>query len=112
MRPPNFIIILADDLRAVFETALMAVRVAGRVVHLGETAENASFPLSLIERKNLTVQGSFSHNWPVWENAISLVKSGAIDVHSLISHEYEISRWREAFEMVESRAGVKVLMKP
>jgi L-iditol 2-dehydrogenase len=106
------VVVIAAGNASVFQTALMAVRVAGRVVHLGETAEAASFQLSLIERKNVTVQGSFSHNWPVWENAISLVKSGAIDVHSLISHEYEISRWQEAFAMVESRAGVKVLMRP
>jgi L-iditol 2-dehydrogenase len=106
------VVVIAAGNAAVFETALLAVRVAGKVIHVGETAENASFQLSLIERKNVTVQGSFSHNWPVWENAIALVKSGAIDVHSLISHEYEISRWQEAFAMVESRAGMKVLMRP
>ncbi len=104
-------VMAAGDASA-FETALLAVRPAGRVVHIGETAVSAPVQLSLIEKKNLTVQGSFSHNWPVWENSISLVRSGAIDLRSLISHEFELARWRDAFGVVENRTGVKVLLRP
>jgi L-iditol 2-dehydrogenase len=105
-------VVIAAGNATTFETALLAARPAGKVIVVGEAVENASFQMSLIERKNLTVQGSFSHYWPVWEDAISLVRRGAIDVHSLITHEYEISRWQEAFEMVESRVGIKVLLTP
>lgn len=104
-------IMAAGDASA-FETALLAVRPAGKVIHLGETSISAPVQLSLIEKKNITVQGSFSHNWPVWENSISLVRSGAIDVRSLISHDFELARWREAFGVVENRTGVKVLIRP
>jgi L-iditol 2-dehydrogenase len=106
------VVAIAAGNSATFETALRAARPSGRVVVVGEAVENASFPMNLIERKNLSVQGSFSHYWGVWEDAISLVGKGAVDVHSLITHEYEISRWREAFDTVESRTGVKVLLTP
>jgi L-iditol 2-dehydrogenase len=106
------VVVIAAGNAATFETALLAARPAGRVIVVGEAVENASFPMNLIEKKNLTVQGSFSHYWPVWEDAISLVRDGSVDVHSLITHEYEISRWRQAFDMVESREGVKVLLTP
>ena len=66
-----------------FEPALKAVRKAGKVIHIGESTKQASFQFSLIEKKNLTVQGSFSHNWPVWEEAIALVKNGDVDLSSL-----------------------------
>ena len=105
-------VVLAAGNAGTFETGLQAARPAGRVLVVGEAVENAAFPMNLIERKNLTVQGSFSHNWPVWEDSISLVRSGKVDVHSLITHEYQIARWRDAFETVESREGVKVLLTP
>ncbi|MDG6939405.1 MAG: alcohol dehydrogenase catalytic domain-containing protein [Nitrososphaerota archaeon] len=95
-----------------FETALKAARRNGRVVHIGESTDRASFQFSLLERKNLTVQGSFSHNWPVWEAAISLVKEGRVDLLSLVTHEVGISDWKEAFRLTESREGMKVLIRP
>jgi L-iditol 2-dehydrogenase len=106
------VVVVAAGNSASFELGLRAVRVGGRVVYVGETTENASFPLSLIERRNVTVHGSFSHNWPIWENAISLVRHGMIDLESLISHEFQLAQWRDAFDAVESRVGVKVLLKP
>jgi alcohol dehydrogenase/L-iditol 2-dehydrogenase len=66
----------------------------------------------LIERKNLTVQGSFSHNWPVWEKAIKFVDEGKIKISPLITHRLGIEKWKEAFDLCESRKGVKVLLTP
>ncbi len=104
--------VVAAGNAASFELGLRTTRAGGRVVYVGETTENASFPLSLIERKNITVHGSFSHNWPIWESAISLVQHGSIDVRSLITHEFGLSDWRTAFETAESRKGAKILLKP
>ena len=106
------VVVIATGQASSFETALKAVRRNGRIIHLGESTDRASFQFSMIERKNVNIQGSFSHNWPVWETAIALVKDGKVDVGSLISHELPLAEWREAFGLVESRTGVKVLLKP
>jgi alcohol dehydrogenase/L-iditol 2-dehydrogenase len=66
----------------------------------------------MIERKNLSIQGSFSHNWPVWETSISLLRDGKVDLRSLISHELKIGEWENAFKTVESGTGIKVLLSP
>ncbi|MDA4129403.1 MAG: alcohol dehydrogenase catalytic domain-containing protein [Thaumarchaeota archaeon] len=95
-----------------FEMALRAVRKGGTVIHIGESTKQASFQFSLIEKKNLTVQGSFSHNWPVWEEAISLVNSGMVDLSQLITHKFDLEEWKRGFDCAESREGVKVLIKP
>ncbi len=95
-----------------FELALRAVRKLGRVIHIGESTAQANFQFSLIERKNLTVQGSFSHNWPVWEKAISLVNDGKIKVKPLITHKFNLEDWKMGFDAAESRVGVKVLINP
>ncbi|MGA2666408.1 MAG: zinc-binding dehydrogenase, partial [Nitrososphaerales archaeon] len=95
-----------------FEQGLRATRPGGRLVYVGETTENASFPLSFIERRNITVCGSFSHNWPVWEDAIVLAQHGLVDLRSLITHEFGLADWKSAFETAESRKGSKVLIRP
>jgi L-iditol 2-dehydrogenase len=95
-----------------FEPVLRAVRKAGTVIHIGESTKQASFKFSLIEKKNLTVQGSFSHNWPIWEKAISLVENKKVDLASIISHKISLDDWKTGFDLAESRVGVKVLIKP
>jgi L-iditol 2-dehydrogenase len=95
-----------------FEPVLRAVRKAGMVIHIGESTKPASFQFSLIEKKNLTVQGSFSHNWQIWEKAISLVERKKVDLASILSHKVSLEDWNSGFDLAESRAGVKVLIKP
>ncbi len=88
------------------------MRKAGTVVHIGESTKQAAFQFSLIEKKNLTVQGSFSHNWPIWERAISLVENKKVDLASIISHKLELEDWKKGFDLAENREGIKVLIKP
>jgi L-iditol 2-dehydrogenase len=95
-----------------FEPTLRAVRKGATVVHIGESTKQASFQFSLIEKKNLRVQGSFSHNWPIWEKAISLVENKKVDLSSLITHKIPLEEWKTGFDLAESREGVKVLLKP
>jgi len=104
--------IITTGMPTSFEPMLRAVRKAGTVIHIGESTKQASFQFSLIEKKNLTVQGSFSHNWPIWEKAISLVESKKVDLASIISHKIFLDGWKTGFDLAESRAGVKVLIKP
>jgi len=104
--------VIAAGRAQVFEVALRATRPNGRVVHIGESTEQAQFQFSLIEKKNLTVNGSFSHNWPVWERAIALVKAGRVELSPLITHRVQIERWKEGFDAAERRSGVKVLIRP
>jgi L-iditol 2-dehydrogenase len=105
-------VVLAAGAPAAFELALKAVRRAGTVVQLGESMEKASFQFSIVARKNITIQGSFSHSWPVWERAISLVGRGIIRISPLVTHRIELVDWRNAFEVAEGRRGLKVLIRP
>jgi L-iditol 2-dehydrogenase len=95
-----------------FEPALKSVRKAGRVVQIGESTKRASFEMSLIEKKNLSIQGSFSHNWPIWEKAISLVNNGEVKLSPLITHRVDLADWQRGFDLAESREAIKVLIKP
>ena len=106
------VVIITTGTPSSFEPALRAVRKAGTVIHIGESTKQATFQFSLIEKKNLTIQGSFSHNWTIWEKAISLVEKKKVDLGSIITHKVVLEDWSTGFNLAESREGVKVLIKP
>jgi 2-desacetyl-2-hydroxyethyl bacteriochlorophyllide A dehydrogenase len=105
-------VVIATGEPDAFEAALKHCRPRGQVVHVGESTKRASFTFSLIERKNIRVQGSFSHTWPAWERAISLLRDGKVDVSRLITHRFPLRSWEEGFARAESREGMKVLFEP
>jgi L-iditol 2-dehydrogenase len=58
------------------------------------------------------VSGSFSHNWPEWERAIYLLDRKVVDVKPLATHRFRLGEWAAAFETVEKREGIKILLQP
>ena len=92
------------------ETALHLARPASRVVLVGiPGSDRTSFPASLARRKGLSLLVSRRMN-QTYPRAIELVRSGRIDVGSLVTHRYPLARSTEAFESASSRAGLKVVV--
>src|SRR6478752_9733816 len=60
--------------------ALQLVRPNGRITKVGWGPQPLNFSLDPLVQKNVTLQGSFSHNWPIWEKVISLLASRKLDV--------------------------------
>jgi alcohol dehydrogenase/L-iditol 2-dehydrogenase len=63
-------------------------------------------------QKNVTLQGSFSHNWPIWEKVIAMLASGQLNVRPIIGGVWHINDWHEAFEQMHSGAVVKSVLRP
>jgi threonine dehydrogenase-like Zn-dependent dehydrogenase len=57
-------------------------------------------------------QGSFSHTWRTWEAVLEMVRAGRLDPEALVTHEFAIREWRAAYELVESRQAVKIVLIP
>mgnify|MGYP003351995705 CR=1 FL=1 len=90
--------------RAAFEAARRGV--------LGNIAGPLGISLDPLVQKNVTLQGSFSHNWPIWEREIALLASGRLDVRHIIGGVWPIDHWHEAFEQMHSGAVVKSVLRP
>ena len=56
--------------------AMDLVRPNGQITKVGWGPQPLGFSLDPLVQKNVTLQGSFSHNWPVWEKVIALLASG------------------------------------
>ena len=93
--------------------AIAAVRPGGRVVLVGiPDRDRTCFPAGAARRKELTIQLSRRMVADDLSRAIELAGSGAIDLAGLISHRYPLAQAAEAFDMLDSRRGLKDIVKP
>ena len=95
---------------ATLQIALQAVRPAGQIIKVGWGPQPMQFSLDPLVQKNITIAGSFSHNWPTWERVISMIVSGQIDLDPVISRVCELPNWHECFEKMEAGEYVKAVL--
>jgi len=97
---------------ATLQIALQAVRPAGQIIKVGWGPQPLQFSLDQLVQKNITLAGSFSHNWPIWERVISMIVSGQLDLTPIISQVGRLENWHESFEKMEGGHYVKAVLAP
>jgi alcohol dehydrogenase/L-iditol 2-dehydrogenase len=105
-------VIDAAGASATLKFAMQWVRPKGQITKVGWGPQPLGFSLDPIVQKNVTLQGSFSHNWPIWEKVIGLLAAGQLDVKPIIGGVWPVTEWHEAFEKMHSGAVVKSVLKP
>ena len=97
---------------AALQIALELVRPAGWISKVGWGPQPLNFSLDPLVQKNVKLQGSFSHNWPIWERVIQLISSGQLDVAPILGGQWPLAQWHEAFETMHSGDIVKAVLRP
>jgi len=103
------------DAAGVSETlaiALQLVRPKGQITKVGWGPQPMNYSMDPLVQKNVKLQGSFSHNWPVWEKVLSLLSQGKLDVNPIIGGVWGLEDWHKAFSQMHSRKIVKSILKP
>lgn len=95
---------------ATLKMALDCVRPAGQIIKVGWGPQPMQFSLDPLVQKNVTLSGSFSHNWPIWERVISMIVSGQLDLDPIISRVCDLPHWHECFEKMHSGEYVKAVL--
>ena len=106
------VVIDAAGVSATFQLAMQVVRPAGQIIKVGWGPQPLGFNLDPMVQKAVTVQGSFSHNWPIWERVIQMIASGQIDLDLIISRVAGLPDWNDCFEKMQSGEYVKAVLNP
>ena len=88
-------IIDAAGASATLKIAMDLVRPNGQITKVGWGPQPLGFSLDPLVQKNVRLQGSFSHNWPIWEKVIGLLASGALDVTPIIGGIWPITQCKK-----------------
>ncbi|MGK0188625.1 MAG: L-iditol 2-dehydrogenase [Verrucomicrobiales bacterium] len=105
-------IIDAAGVSATLKAALGLVRPAGWITKVGWGPQPLNFSLDQLVQKNVTLQGSFSHNWPVWEAVLQLLATRKLDVRPIVGGQWPLADWKEAFEKMHHGEIVKAVLLP
>ncbi len=92
--------------------AIDLVRADGRVSKVGWGAQPYGASLDPLVQKNVTLQGSFSHTYDMWERVLHLLAVGKIPVGRIVGCELPLAEWREAFDAMHSGDVIKAVLRP
>jgi alcohol dehydrogenase/L-iditol 2-dehydrogenase len=106
------VVIDAAGVSQTLKLALELVRPAGWITKVGWGPKPLDFSLDPLVQKNVTLQGSFSHHWTIWERVLALFAGGQLDVEPIIGGTWSLENWHEAFEKMHRGEIVKSLLKP
>ena len=105
-------VIDATGVSASLMTALEVVQPAGWITKVGWGPQPLNHSLDPLVQKNVRLQGSFSHNWPIWEKVIRLLSDGQLDTEPILGGVWTLAHWKEAFEAMHSGDIVKAVLQP
>ena len=94
------------------DAALKLVRPDGQVVKVGWSPDRIPLDLNPLVQKNLTLQGSFSHNYPIWERVISLLDAGLTKAELIVGMKSDLPGWHDAFDAMHSGRVIKSVLLP
>lgn len=106
------LVVDAAGVSAALKLAMEMVRPAGQIVKVGWGPQPLGFSLDPLVAKAVTLQGSFSHNWPVWEKVIALMASGQLRLDLVLNRVAPLAAWQEIFEEMHAGRIVKGVLRP
>jgi len=89
---------------------LHSLRSRGTYIQVGIHGGDVTLPFDLILYKQLRVFGSLGHSLLTWDRVMRIVGQRRVDLRGIVTHMLPLTRWREAFDLCESKQAVKVLL--
>ncbi|QGQ24081.1 alcohol dehydrogenase catalytic domain-containing protein [Gimesia benthica] len=102
----------AAGVSVTLKKSLEIVRPGGWISKVGWGPQPLGFSLDPLVQKNIRLQGSFSHNWPIWERVIRLLTTEQLNIDPIIGGTWSLSDWHTAFETMHSGEIVKAVLTP
>ena len=94
------------------DAALKLVRPDGQVVKVGWSPDQVPIDLNPLVHKNVRLQGSFSHNYPIWERVIHLLEAGLTHPELIVGLKTNLEGWHGAFEAMHTGRVIKSVLIP
>ncbi len=92
--------------------ALECVRRKGSIVKIGWGPQPFNQSLDILLRKSVILAGTFGHNRKDWNAVIGMFADGRLHPKPMISYVLPLTDWHKAFEMIEAKQAVKVVLVP
>lgn len=92
-------------------SGLAALAPAGTAVLVGMGADEIALPIPLIQNRELVVTGIFRYA-NTWPTAINLVRTGRVDLDSLVTASFGLDAVEEALNASTASTSLKTMIRP
>lgn len=94
------------------KAAMSALKKKGKMVQIGLTRPTLEIEYSLLTAREISLIGTFGHNWTSWETALKLIQTGKVQTAPLVTHHFELKDWEKGFAVAQNLEGIKVMLHP
>ena len=94
------------------EDAIRVARANGQVTKVGWSPETLAVDMNPLVLRNVRIQGSFSHNYPVWERVIHLLDRRLTLPDTIVGLRARLEDWKDAFDAMHDRRVIKSVLLP
>jgi alcohol dehydrogenase/L-iditol 2-dehydrogenase len=94
------------------DLALALTRPDGQVTKVGWSPDLVPVNINPLVQKNVRLQGSFSHNFPIWERVIHLLDRRLTLPDAIVGLTSPLEEWREAFAAMHDGRVIKSVLIP
>jgi threonine 3-dehydrogenase len=96
------------------EIALDAVRIGGKIIAFGIPKESINIDWGkYLINKEITIGSVFGRMiWDTWEDTTKLLIEKKVDLEKIVTHEFKLSEFEKAMEVMKSGECGKVVLKP
>ena len=94
------------------EDAIRIARPNGQVTKVGWSPDVLAVDMNPLVLRNVRIQGSFSHNYPVWERVIHLLDRRLSRPEMIVGLRAPLAGWRDAFDAMHDRRVIKSVLLP
>jgi len=106
------LVVDASGHSSTLKVALDIVRPGGQITKVGWGPEPCNFSIDPLVAKAVTLQGSFSHTWPMWEKVLAMLASNQLNPDPILSRIAPLTEWQSCFEAMLTSEIVKGVLKP
>lgn len=107
------VVVEASGAPAAISSAIDVIKKRGTLIAIGEVGDDiVSYRWTTSIFKAVSILFTYGSTYDSWETALKLMSNHKINVKPLITHVLPLERWREGFELLEQKKGIKVLMTP
>jgi threonine dehydrogenase-like Zn-dependent dehydrogenase len=93
--------------------SVQVIRKLGKISAVGLPGkERVNFPWQDAMFKVVDLHFNLSSSHSSWIRAVAVMGAGRMDPGFVVTHEFPLERWEEAFDIVERGEGAKVLLLP
>ena len=106
------VVIDSTGASASLKSALDWVRPAGHITKVGWGPQPMNFSMDPLVKKAVTLQGSFSHTWAVWERVLAMLGTGQLDPRPYLSKVAPMTDWQASFDGMHEGHLIKPVLIP